>query len=520
MSFSDSDTEIGLNESTSSIIVDAAPALTILWHPDPSRVGNLFYLSELDKSGVIFLSRLSPVFDFYCDSPAPLADSFLSRKPALELSLQGPNLFLTPSPAAPLALDGVPLLARATLSAADIARAPILTIGRRIALCLHFARQPKTSPVSDLGLLGNSDAMASVRKAILAVAPRATPVLIRGETGTGKELTAQAIVANGPRSERPFLAVNIGALPENLAAAEIFGHERGAFTGAAQTRDGYFHEASGGTLFLDEIGLARSDVQTALLRVLETGEVRRLGGTSSKRVDVRLLAATDSTTIDRAVEGAGFSQALFHRLSASSVHLPPLRSRREDLGILLLRFLGEALAQTGDAHKLETPRSAKRPWLSAEVFPVLAAAAWPGNVRQLRNFATELAVANRDLALAHIPQSLMERLTPKLPSEEAPDGPSRVRPPKAARVSSTKVREALERNDFQPARAARELQVARSTIYEHMLREPNLRVLGSMSDEDFQRHVDDCEGDLRLVAKRLRASHRAVQLRARKRRAP
>jgi two-component system nitrogen regulation response regulator GlnG len=517
MPFPDSITQTGLSQSTSCLTIDTAPALTILWHPDPSRVGNLFYLSDLGRNEVVFLSRLSPEFPFYCDKPAPLADPFLSRTPLLELSLQGQNLLLTPPPGAPLALDGKPLLARATLSAIDIARSPILTIGRRIALCLHFARQPTAQRPLDLGLLGNSDAMADVRQAILAVAPLVAPVLIRGETGTGKELTTQAIVANGPRAGKPFVAVNIGALPENLAAAEIFGHEKGAFTGAAQTRDGYFHEASGGTLFLDEIGLARSDVQTALLRVLETGEVRRLGGTRSKRVDVRLLAATDSTTIDRAVEGAGFSQALFHRLSASSIRLPPLRSRREDLGVLLLRFLRDALAQTGDAQKLATPPAAKRPWLSAEIFPVLAAAAWPGNVRQLRNFAMEVAVANRGLPLARIPPSLVESIISEVPpADTPPPALPQVLPSKAKRVSSTKVREALERNDFQPAKAARELRVARSTIYEHMLREPNLRVLGSMSDEDFQRHVDACKGDLTLVAQRLRVSHRAVQLRARK----
>ena len=232
MPFRDSTTQTGLSQSTSCLTIDTAPALTILWHPDPSRVGNLFYLSDLGRNEVVFLSRLSPEFAFYCDKPAPLADPFLSRTPLLELSLQGQNLLLTPPPGAPLALDGKPLLARATLSAIDIARSPILTIGRRIALCLHFARQPTARRPLDLALIGNSDAMADVRQAILAVAPLVAPVLIRGETGTGKELTTQAIVANGPRAGKPFVAVNIGALPENLAAAEIFGHEKGAFTRA------------------------------------------------------------------------------------------------------------------------------------------------------------------------------------------------------------------------------------------------------------------------------------------------
>jgi len=301
-------------------------------------------------------------------------------------------------------------------------------------------------------------------------------------------------------------------LPENLAAAELFGHERGAFTGATQARDGLFHQADTGTLFLDEIGLARSDVQTALLRVLETGEVRRLGGTTSRSVDVRLIAATDSTTIDRAVEGQGFSQALFHRLSASSIHLPPLRSRREDLGVLLLHFLKEALAPTGDVQRLETPPDAKRPWLSAEVMPLLASSAWPGNVRQLGNFAREIAIANHGLPLARVSGDLLESLRLGPPAQA-----SQPTMPAAKRLSQTQVREALERNGFERSKAARELGVARTTIYDHMRRDPDLRLLETLSDEDLQRRFDDCKGDLQLLAKRLRVSCRALQLRLKKR---
>jgi two-component system nitrogen regulation response regulator GlnG len=226
---------------------------------------------------------------------------------------------------------------------------------------------------------------------------------------------------------------------------------------------------------------------------------------------VRLIAATDSTTIDRAVEGEGFSQALFHRLSASSIHLPPLRSRREDLGVLLLHFLKEALALTVDVQRLETPPDAKRPWLSAEVIPVLAAAAWPGNVRQLGNFAMEIAVSNRGLPLARVPQKVLESLR-----LGTPFAPSAMAPTRTERLSPTQVREALERNGFEPAKAARELRVARTTIYDHMRRDPDLHLLTNLSDEDFQRHVDDCNGDLQLLAKRLRVSYRALQLRLKK----
>lgn len=509
MVFPDSPTQTGIAQSTSSVTVDANPALTILWHPDPSRVGALFSFADLGTDRVVRLTRREPIFTYNCADAAPLADPFVSRQPFLDFTIRGQSLSLTAAAGAPVAIDGKPIVTRLVLTPSDIARAPVLTIGRRIALCLHFARQPTGRSASDFGLLGTSDAMTAVRHAIRSVAPLSAPVLIRGETGTGKELTAQAIVANGSRAGKPFVAVNIGALPENLAAAEIFGHERGAFTGATQTRDGYFQEANGGTLFLDEIGLARADVQTALLRLLETGELRRLGGNSSRRVDVRLLGATDASTIDRAVQGNGFSQALFHRLSASSIHLPPLRTRREDLGILLLHFLKDALAQTGDIARLETPAEAKRPWLSAEVFPILAAAAWPGNVRQLRNFAMQIAVANRGLDLARVPAALLASLGDD--AEQTDAGA-----PKDLRISAAKIRAALERNDFQPSKAARDLRIARSTVYEYMRREPDIAPLANVSDSDFRRHVDDCNGDLELVAKKLRSSYRAVKLRASK----
>ena len=432
MTFSDPPTESGLDQSTSALTLQMAPALTILWHPDPSRVGNRFYFPKPGKGKVIGLSRLTPEFTSYCDKPAPLADTFLSHQPLLEISLRGQGFLLRPSPGSPLTLDGSPLVAPVRLSQTHVACAPVLTIGKRIALCLHFAQSPNLRPPAALGLVGNSALMASVRQGILGVAPLSTPVLIRGETGTGKELTAQAIAANGPRAGKPFVAINMAALPDNLAADEIFGHEKGAYTGATVTRDGCFHQADGGTLFLDEIGLARYDVQTALLRVLETRQVRRLGGTTSRWVDVRLLSATDSLTVDRGIQGPGFSQALFHRLSTSDILLPPLRDRREDLGLLMLHFLRRALEQTGDVRKLHTPPHAKRPWLSAQIFPILAAAPWPGNVRQLSNFAMELAIVNRGLDLARVPQPLLDSITSADPAADPPSPTSPHRLPRHA----------------------------------------------------------------------------------------
>jgi len=506
----DAPTLTGTALSTSSVLAQATPALTILWHPDPSRVGAMFSFADLRQGRTLSLSRNSPEFPLFTDAPAPLADPFLSRQPCLDIAILSRTIRLTPlAHRQPIALDGHPLLAPVALSQTDVAASPIITFGRRIALCLHYAHQPPQS-VSDLGLLGHSDAINAVRKSILSVADLDIPVLIRGETGTGKELTAAAIVKVGLRAHKPFVAVNIGALPQQLAAAEIFGHAKGAFTGATGARPGYFLEADGGTLLLDEIGLATSEVQTALLRLLETGEVRPIGARTSTRVNVRILAATDSL-IDSTLAAGGFSQPLFHRLSSVQISLPPLRERRQDIGLLFLHFLRETLAKTHDLEKLQTPPEDARPWLSATDLASLAMAPWPGNVRQLRNCAIQLAVSNRGAPLARLPQSFVETMAaePAQPSSSQPSTPE----PSPQRIPHAKLVDALARHDFQPARAARALRVSRTTIYEHIRRDSTLGLLTRLTDDQLATELKNCDGNIRDLAKRLRVSYRALQLR-------
>ena len=390
------------------------------------------------------------------------------------------------------------------LDEGELAQGAVLTLGRRIALCIHLA-VPPSKRLQDLGFVGHSDLMNAVRTSILSVADLSKPVLIRGETGTGKELVASAIVANGARKNKPFVPVNIAALPPQLVAAEIFGHEESAFTDAARERNGYFHAANGGTLFLDEIGLAPPDVQSALLRVLETGQVQRLGGSVARHVDARVLAATDSDLLERPEHGQAFSPALLHRLSGTTMRLPALRDRPQDLGMLLLHFLRDVLAETHELGRLETPMEAKRTWLDARLFVELAPCPWPGNVRQLRNFATELAIHSRGNATAQVTPALVSILGRRDPPPQiaAPSDP----------IGHDRIAEALARNDFQPARAARALHISRNTIYEHMRKDPNLGMLSRLSDREFNRHVEDCGGDLHEVARRLQVSYRAVQLR-------
>ena len=502
----DSTTLTGTTQSAISASLPALPALTILWHPDPSRVGAMLLLSETGRGRTHQLARLSPLFPHYAEVTAPLGDPFMSRQPCLEFEVTGRSLELRPlGGAVPIALGGKPLDERVVLDEGALAQGAVLTLGRRIALCIHLAVLP-SKQLQDLGFVGHSDVMNAVRTSILSVADLSKPVLIRGETGTGKELVANAIVANGARKNKPFVAFNIAALPPQLAAAEIFGHEKGAFTDAARERNGYFHQADGGTLFLDEIGLAPPDVQSALLRVLETGQVQRLGGNVARHVDVRVLAATDSDLLERPERGQAFSPALLHRLSNATIRLPALRERPQDLGLLLLHFLRDVLAETHELGRLETPMGAKRTWLDARLFVELADCPWPGNVRQLRNFATELAIHSRGKPTAQVTPALASMLGRS-------DPPPQITAAASDPVDHDRIAEALARNDFQPARAARALRVSRNTIYEHMRKDPNLGLLSRLSAEEFHRHIEDCDGDLREVARRLQVSYRAVQLR-------
>src|SRR6185436_13729067 len=185
---------------------------------------------------------------------------------------------------------------------------------------------------------------------------------LRGETGTGKELLARAIHQASSRRAAPYFALNMAAIPASLAAAELFGAAKGAFTGADRRRVGYFGRAQGGTLFLDEIGELPADLQPLLLRVLENGEIQPVGGEETLRVDVRILAATDAN-LESAIEEGRFRAPLFHRLSGYELRLPSLRERRDDIGRLFIHFLRQELAALGEADRLADPGPEGRPWL-------------------------------------------------------------------------------------------------------------------------------------------------------------
>lgn len=255
---------------------------------------------------------------------------------------------------------------------------------------------PAAGPAPETSeLIGDAPAMQAVFKAIGRLSRSKMTVLVNGESGTGKELIARALHRHSPRNEKPFVALNMAAIPHDLMESELFGHEKGAFTGAQATRIGRFEQADGGTLFLDEIGDMPATLQTRLLRVLADGQFYRVGGHVPMHVDVRIVAATHRD-LETLVEEKRFREDLFHRLNVIRIEAPPLRERREDIPRLLGHFLESAAKELGEETKLMTPGFAAH----------VSALPWPGNVRQLQNTAHWLTVmaAGTELEIDDLPQ--------------------------------------------------------------------------------------------------------------------
>ena len=249
-------------------------------------------------------------------------------------------------------------------------------------------------------IIGNAPAMQEVFRAIGRLAQSHITVLINGESGTGKELVARALHRHSPRASKAFVALNMAAIPQELMESELFGHEKGAFTGANSRREGRFEQARGGTLFLDEIGDMPAQTQTRLLRVLQDGDFFRVGGVDSIKADVRIIAATHQK-LESLVETGAFREDLFHRLNVIRIHVPTLAERREDIPRLLSHFLKAAASELGVEAKS----------LSAEALETLTHLPWPGNVRQLENTCRWLTVmaAGREVLLSDLPPELMHQ---------------------------------------------------------------------------------------------------------------
>jgi two-component system NtrC family response regulator len=329
-------------------------------------------------------------------------------------------------------------------------------------------------------LVGASSGLERVRRLVARVAASDANVLIRGETGTGKELVARAIHEGSPRAAGPLVAVNCGALPEHLVESELFGHRKGAFTGADEHRAGLFEVADGGTLFLDEIGELPKQLQSRLLRALESGEIRRVGDNQPITVDVRVVCATHRS-LEEMVATAEFREDLLFRINTFEIAIPPLRERIEDLPELVRHFVHKARPQTPPDAVVVMP----------EVLETLAHHRWPGNIRELANVIEHALVLCDDLPLSveHLPARLGAALPHATAAAKAAAGTvaeatgGLVAPPVAATpprkpeslrdLEMRAILEGLERNHGNKARTAEELGISLKTLYNklHQLQE-------------------------------------------------
>jgi len=303
-------------------------------------------------------------------------------------------------------------------------------------------------------LVGNSPAMRNLYEAMELAAPTPSTILVRGETGSGKELVARAIHYNSPRRNEPFVTVNCGALPDTLIEAELFGHRKGAFTGADRSRAGKFETADGGTLFLDEIGEIPFDLQPKILRALQDGEVDRIGEDKPVRVDVRVIAATHRD-LEKLIEEGLFRSDLYYRLAVVPLEVPPLRDRREDIPLLAQHFLSRMCERT-DRSGLSFP---------SEAMSLFERYSWPGNVRELENIVERMVVLSREdsLSLATVPEQI------RRPAREP--GSSLRLPEEGLRFEDLEkdlIQQALERTAGNQTRAAKLLGLTRNTLLYRM----------------------------------------------------
>ncbi len=351
-------------------------------------------ITDIRMPGIDGLDLLRQVTELYPQLPVIIMTAHSDLESAVA-SYQGGAFEYLPKP---FDVDEAVALAQRALAHADELRA-------REAATEGTTEIEKTAATE---IIGEAPAMQEVFRAIGRLSHSTITVLINGESGTGKELVAQALHQHSPRSRQPFIALNMAAIPRDLIESELFGHEKGAFTGASGQRQGRFEQANGGTLFLDEIGDMPAETQTRLLRVLADSEFYRVGGHTAVKVDVRIIAATHQN-LEKLVEQGRFREDLFHRLNVIRVHLPSLKDRREDIPRLAEHFLAQA------ARELSTETKT----LKKEALDYICRLDWPGNVRQLQNTCRWLTVmaTGREILLDDLPPELLAKSPSRISSD-------------------------------------------------------------------------------------------------------
>lgn len=491
------------SQATADPIAERAPAdasgssafAQIAFHSDLRRIGQRFVFER----GSVVVGRANPLF-----AGRPLLDPCVSRK-QIEVAWDAASRVFRTRVYGDARRKVRLLGGGAPGNAAELSLPPgsLLAIGDRVILAFELSALDADDEYE--GLWGDSPPMLALRGRIDALAASDDTVLVTGETGTGKELVARALHERSPRKNGPFIPVNCAALPEQLMDSELFGHERGAFTGATNPREGLFRSATNGTLFLDEVAELSLTAQAKLLRVLQEHTVRTVGRDAERFVDVRVVAATNQSLQD-AVRAGRFRLDLSTRLDGLSIRVPPLRMRRSDIPKLFVRFLLREL----EARQLREPA-----WLvrDASLYPppvpfdfwrALLEHDWPGNVRQLERLAVAAATLSAAEAKFVVPE-LENDAAPALATSTAPA-------PRRARPTRDELIEALKAHDYVQNRAARALAVPQASLARWMIEEeiPRPNELGSAAIEQALERAD---GDLQATARALEVSPRGLKLR-------
>ncbi len=501
----------GASENTSNPLL----GLVIQSHPNPTRVGEIAWLESQHLDWT--LSRNTPEF---CVSgellTQPIADPYISRSAIVLRSIAGGQLEIDPRDTSTrVRVAGEPISQPVSLDKASLQNGVTIELNSRICLLIKYMTRASHSVSTDT-MIGVSQQLQQVVKQLEHLRLVDEPVLVRGATGVGKELVAQALVTQSKRSDKPFISVNLSAIPGELAAAELFGVHKGAFTGADKSRAGYFQAADGGTLFLDEIGESTPDIQAMLLRVLETGEIYPVGSNQALKVDVRVIAATDADLQQLANEKR-FKLPLLHRLAGYEIYLPELHERREDIGPLVCHFAYQTTQQLNDANTPVYGSQMDKPWIPSHVMAQIVNYDWPGNIRQLRNIVRQIVINSQGCEQLQLSESIASQLS-HFDSQCQDTTSAAIEPPisnprrKPNTVSKTELETVLQQQLWQLQAAADHLNISRASVYELITRY-QIRSQLDCTEAQLRASYDKHNGHIETMVFDLKMSKHAIRRR-------
>ncbi|MEQ3697478.1 MAG: sigma 54-interacting transcriptional regulator [Pseudomonadales bacterium] len=494
---SDSTLTIDLDVSQ-SIAHHDIPTCTIIWAHRPELVG-----AQLNVSTTRQLGRGFAEFKHLDGRQVLIDDPYLSRTGFNTSYRESQGLTIDRGDCKQdIDIDGVRLEQSMLLSSDVLTRGTPLIWGNRLVLLFHF----RNSATSDIGvlhdILGVSECIQSAKQSILNLRVDSRSVLITGPSGTGKELIAQALHKESTRSDQPIVSVNISAIAPELVASELFGHKKGAFTGADRDNKGLFEKAHRGSLFLDEIGDASDKTQMALLRALEYGEIQPVGGDRLINVDVRAITATDAILEER-IDNSSFRLPLLQRISSYTIKLDPLEQRLEDVGILALHYIRQH--ERDFANQYDFAASTGMTSQLPQLLYAFCRYSWPGNVRQLGNLIRQTltdAIGNQQIILPRCIQDHLDVVTPKK---------SLFRRKKRPReLNATEIESALRKHAWHPEHAADELGISRSALLKRAKDDAILPNTAELSADDIRKALVKHGNDKHDVAFALRITPKVL----------